>query len=327
MQEKIKLYQEAGLKGVRFQLEYQLPDGGYIWEGYADDAYHKQPYAWGIGGYVEPAHKLLTWVKDNTLQPDGQLAAYNGDIYKLSWFFQGAHRLGRFDLSHPVMSFLLSCQTPCGGLPHFPGDELLRSLSTCWTGVSALYFGRLDVAQRAAHWAISVLEQQPEEDKFYCQTTRYGKLVTLESDPGAQYIDTTKPKQAYWEVGLPLQLMCRLYQATGNTSYLDYAKRFFEFKLRCYEDNFTYVGSGKSSLGAALYYLCTGDERARDAAYTYADFLLETQYPEGGWRDDTEPDIILIYIDHAAEFNVWLQEISATLVAGEVRWSGGEVGA
>ena len=322
MKEKIELYQETGKKAVRYQLEYQLPDGGYIWDGYATDAYHKQAYSWSMAGYVEEAHKLLTWVKDNTMLPDGELETYNGDIYKYAWFFQGAHRLGRFDLSYPVMSFLLSCQAPCGGLPILAGANALRSLSTCWTGVGAIYFGRLDVAQKAAEWAISVLHQQPEEDKFYFQTTRYGELITGD-DPGAECIDTGQPKQAYWEVGLPLQLMCRLYQATGIKKYLGFAKQFFEFKLRCHEDRFSYVGSGKSSLGAALYYLLTGDERAKEAAITFADFLVETQYPEGGWRDETEPDTILIYIDHAAEFNVWLQEISAALQAGDQRWGCG----
>lgn len=324
MSDRIGVYQQVGIKAVEYQLKYQLPDGGYIWEGYADDAYHKQPYSWAIGGFVEPAHRLLTWVRDKTLQPDGQLAAYNGDCYKLSWFFQGAHRLGRFDLSYPVMSFLLSCQAPCGGLPHFAGDKYLRSLATCWTGVSAVYCGRLDVAQRAAEWAISVLEQQPEEGKFYFRTTRDGRLVTPEIDPaGALHIDVTKPKQDYWEVGLPLQLMCRMFQATGNRKYLDYARRFFEFKLICFEDRFTYVGSGKSSLGAAQYYLLTGDRRAREAAVSFAEFLVDTQYPEGGWRDEGEPDILLIYIDHAAEFNIWLQELCALLPAGDVRWGGG----
>lgn len=322
MKDRIALYQETGRKAVRYQLGYQRPDGGYIWEGYARDAFHKQPYSWALAGYVEETHRLLTWVKDDRLQPDGQLKEYNGDVYKQAWFFQGAHRLGRFDLSHPIMSFLLSCQEPCGGLPHFAADEYLRSLSTCWTGVCALYYGRLDVAQKTADWAVSMLEQQPDESKFYFTTTRDGKLVTPDLDPAAQHIDTTKPKQCYWEVGLPLQLMCRLHMATGDQKYLDLAAPFFDFNLRCYEDNFTYVGSGKSSLGAALYYLLTGDERARDAALSFADFLVETQYPEGGWRDETEPDTILIHIDHGAEFNVWLQELSATLSAAQLRWPG-----
>lgn len=323
MNDKIKLYQEAGLKAVRYQLSYQQQDGGYIWEGYANDAYHKQAYSWSLAGHVQPAHRLLTWVKVNTLQPNGQLKDYNGDVYKHSWFFQGAHRLGRFDLSYPVMSFLKSCQMPCGGLPHFAGDAYMRSLATCCTGLSALYFGDLTMAQTIGECAISMLEQQPDESKFYYRMTPEGRLVTPDLAPeDALCIGVTKPKQDYWEVGLPLQLMCRLFQATGEERYKDYARRFFEFKLRCYEDAFTFVGSGKSALGAALYYLVSGDKRAREAACRFCDFLAQTQCAEGGWRDEDEPDILLIYIDHAAEFNVWLQEISATLPGADILWSG-----
>ena len=60
--------------------------------------------------------------------------------------------------------------------------------------------------------------------------------------------------------------------------------------------------------------------RAREAACQFAEFLVQTQYAEGGWRDEDEPDTLLIYIDHAAEFSIWLQEICATLPAGDVRW-------
>ena len=324
MTDRIAQFQQAGLKAVDYQLQYQQADGGYIWDGYAVDAFHKQAYSWALAGKVEPAHRLLTWVRDNRLRPDGQLEAYNGDCYKMAWFFHGAHRLGRFELSLPVFNFLASCQTPCGGLPHFARDKYLRSLATCWTGVAAIYAGRLDIAQRVAEWAISVLHQQQDPDRFYFRTTRDGRLVTPEIDPeGALFIDIAKPKQDYWEVGLPLQLMCRLYMATGNGKYLDFAARFFEFKLRCFDDRFTYVGSGKSSLGSALFYLLTGDTRARDAALSFCEFLVDTQYPEGGWRDETEPDQLLIYIDHAAEFNIWLQEVCAILPSAAIRWASG----
>ncbi|MCD6350558.1 MAG: hypothetical protein J7M26_00455, partial [Armatimonadetes bacterium] len=305
MNDRLRKYQQAGRKAVEWQISFQRPDGGYIWDGYAVDAYHKQAYSWAAAGYLEPAHRLLTWAVDNTLGEDGQLADYNADVYKHAWFFQGAHRLGRFDVSYRVMHFLLSCQAACGGLPHFAADKYLRSLSTCWTGVGAVYIGRLDVAEATALWALAMLEQQPGGDKFFFCTTRDGELVTLDQDPRAPHIDYAKPKQPYWEIGLPLQLMCRLYMATGREQFLDHARAFFELHFRCHEDVFSYVGSGKSSLGAALYYLLTGDERAREAAYCFADFLLATQYPEGGWRDETEPDTLLIYIDHAAEFNVW----------------------
>ncbi|NOY79992.1 MAG: hypothetical protein GXP31_03200 [Kiritimatiellaeota bacterium] len=316
MNVRLERFREMGLKAVEFTVGFQQPDGGYVWDGFVPDAYHKQPYSWGVSGVYAPAHKLLNWVKRTTLQPTGGLADYRGDVYKQSWFFQGAHRMGRVDVSYPIMEFLLSCQTPCGGLPHFEKDERLRSLATAWAGISALYFGRLDVAERTAEWCVRVLEQQPEPERFfYFQTERDGRLWT--ADPTAGAIDFDKPKQPYWEIGLPWMLMGRLYQATSDERYLDLAERFYGVYMKCHDDRFTYAGSGKGSLAAAIHYLNTGDIRARDAVYTFLEFLLDTQYPEGGWRDETEPDIPLIYIDHAAEFNVWIQEDVNILAAME----------
>ena len=317
LKQRIERFRLAGLKGVDFQLQFQAPDGGYIWDESIRDAYHKQCYSWAMAGRYAQAHRLLNWVKANTLEIDeqgrGQLKDYNGDCYKLAWFFQGAHRLGRFDISYPVFNFLASCQTETGGIAHFQKDDVSRSLSTAWTGVGALYIGRVDVAKRVAQWCISMIEQQPEDDKFYCQMTPAGKLVTLADRSNAQYVDFTKPKQAYWEVALPMQLFCRLYMITREQSWLDLASKCFELHFKFYEDRFSWVGSGKTSLACALYYLLTGDERARDAVCTFGDYLLAIQHPDGGWRDESERDIPLIYIDHAAEFNVWLGENAAIL--------------
>jgi hypothetical protein len=317
MDARLERYRAAGLKAVEFQLTHQQPDGAFTWEGFPRDAYHKQPYSWSVAGYLAAAHKLLNWVKANTLLPDGQLRDYNGDVYKLSWFFQGAHRMGRFDISHPAMGFLLSTQTPCGGFPHFPKDKLLRVLPSAWMGVSALYFGRLEIARKVGEWCVHVLDQQRDESRFYYCTTREGNLATSEVDPRAAFVDLTKPRQCYWEIGLPWLLMGRLYQATAEAKYLELAKRFFDLHLRCQKDAFCHTGSGKSSLAAAVHYLNTGDPRARDAVYTFCDYLVETQHPEGGWRPPSAPDQLLYYIDAAAEFNVWLQENVAILASRE----------
>ena len=107
LNERIERYRAAAVKAVEFTIKFQLPDGGYIWEGYVNDAYHKQPYSWQLAGRSGEAQRLLNWAKKYKLQSDGQLKDYGGDVYKQTWFFLGAHRLGRFDLSYPVMSFLL----------------------------------------------------------------------------------------------------------------------------------------------------------------------------------------------------------------------------
>lgn len=307
MIDKLNEYKLACKKAVDFQISFQNPDGGYIWDGYAVDAFHKQALSWHKNGRDIEALKLLDWAK-NRLQPDGQLKEYNGDIYKHSWFFQGAHLLGRFDISFSVMKFILSCQAPCGGFPHFAGDELIRSLSTAWTGISSLYFGDMETSSKIADCTISMIEQQPRQDRFYFKMTLDGTLATEKVHPKAEFIDTTKIKQCYWEVGFPMLHLCKMYEMTGNQEYLDFAKRLFEFKLRCAKDSFSFWGSGKSALASAYYYKLSGDERAKVKAYEFCDFVLDTQRPEGGFQYEDEPDEILYYVDHAACFSIWAGE-------------------
>lgn len=169
LSQRIKRYREAAVRAVEFTTRYQLPDGGYIWDGYVKNAYHKQVYSWPIAGRFGETQRLLSWVKRNTLQSDGQLKDYHGDVYKLAWLVHGAQRLGRFDVSYPLGSFLFSYQSSCGGFPRYTADKLIRSVSTAWMGITALSFGKLDVTEKTAQCCISMLEQQPREDRFYCQ--------------------------------------------------------------------------------------------------------------------------------------------------------------
>lgn len=312
---RIEQYKQAGLRAARFTLGFQQPDGGYIWDGYPSDAFHKQSYSWGLAGEVDAAQRLLSWVRRERLLPDGQLRDYRGDIYKHAWLFQGAQRLGRFDITYPMLGFLRATQAPCGGFPHFAGDDRCRALAACQAGIAALYIGDLEMAKRVGKWSVGLL-QQPEEGRFFYCTTLDGKLIT---DPNVA-IDLASPEQVYWEVGLPQMLMCRLYMATGHDEYLGYARQFMAWQVKCHEDRFSFTGSGKSALAAALLYLLTGDKQAREGAYEFGDFLLRTQLPDGSWRNPNWPPEDLYAIDASAEFNVWLQEIAATLSAADVEW-------
>jgi hypothetical protein len=314
-------YREAGRRAVEFQLQFQRPDGGYIFEGYPTDAFHKQGYSWGLAGKLLETHRLLSWAKTQRLQDDGQLRDYKGDAYKHAWFAHGAHRLGRFDVSYPVIDFLVSSQRPGGGLRHFPTQNYCRSLSTCMAALAGLYAGQIEMAECAAEWALDVLEQQPDPRRFYFMTDDDGTLVTPKVDAVESYfIDCNEPKQVYWEMGLPLQLMVRLYQVTDNFAYLDHAHRYFGLHFKCADDAFTYTGSGKSALGAALLYQVSGDLQARDSAVKFADMLVQTQCEDGTWRFPQFPDETLYHLDCSSEFNVWLQEIANALAAGDLAW-------
>jgi hypothetical protein len=116
-------------------------------------------------------------------------------------------------------------------------------------------------------------------------------------------------------------LMCRMYMATGEGRYLDCAREFFAWHLRGASDRFTFTGSGKSGVGAALLFMLTGDPQAHAAAVEFGDKLLETQAADGVWHSPNWPAGQVLYlVDAGAEFNVWLQEIAAALAAGEARW-------
>ncbi|MCX7825348.1 MAG: hypothetical protein N2689_07305 [Verrucomicrobiae bacterium] len=320
MNDKTECYRRSALRAVQFQLNGQQPDGSFAWEGYPRNAYHKQACSWTMAGHIEPAHRLLTWVKMHTLSPDGQLQDYDGDVRKHCWLFRGAHQLDRFDVSWPVMSFLLSCQLPLGGFPRRASENRIVSSATAQMGLSALHFGRQDVAEAAAACVLRILESQPDDSRFYFQMTAEGKLVTRETDAKAPCLDAAVARQNYSEIGLPLQLMCRLYQATANKQYLEFAAVFFELTVRRFPDAFGCIGADTCALGAALYYLLAGDRRAQQAACRFADFLVATQHPQGGWRDPGEPDIPLSYVDHAAESSVFLFELAALLPSAEIVW-------
>ncbi|MPN63547.1 hypothetical protein SDC9_211311 [bioreactor metagenome] len=61
--------------------------------------------------------------------------------------------------------------------------------------------------------------------------------------------------------------------------------------------------------------MITGDERAREAALKFCDFVVDTQRPNGGFQYEDEPDELLIYVDHAACFSVWGLESIATMTS------------
>ena len=313
---RIADYRIAAAKAVDFQISYMRPDGCYIWDGYVHDAFHKQALSWSMTGRLAEAHRILDWIAANKLGADGRLEGYQGDVYKHAWFFQGALRLGRFEIADKVYKFLKSMQQPCGGSPHFEAnrDKVLRALGTAWGGVGALYYNDRVMAVKAADWCLKVIEQQPRPDRFYFTTDASGKLLCGEND---ENIDSTKLKQCYWEAGFMMILFAKLHMLTGDRKYLAATKKLLDFHLICREDNFAFWGSGKSALGAAHYYAITGDEQALECALRFCDFVCDTQRPNGGFFYEDEPDEILIYVDHAACFSVWGTE-SINIAAGRL---------
>lgn len=319
MTAEVKRYFAAARRGADWLLAQQNPDGSFVRPDVQADVYHKAGYALAISGHPVEANRLLSWIAAHDLSEGGRLRHFDPGLalYKTTWTCQAAHRLGRFDVSLPVMEYVLRCQAPCGGFYQVEeGIDYLEPVCTSWAGVTAIYLGRMEAAERAAEWVLSIVRQQPDWRRFYYWTDREGKLATEDAPVagGAPFVDATKPQQPYYCAGIACLFLTRLYLATGHESCLAGAQELFAFSLRCAEDAYSYPTAGKGAVAAALLYALTGDERARRAVETFADYLVAEQREEGWWCNPHN-DGLVVRLDHTAEFVVFMSELAATLGA------------
>ncbi|MBP8951960.1 MAG: hypothetical protein KBI47_06195 [Armatimonadetes bacterium] len=310
MQDRIRRYLDAAARGADYLLSMQNPDGSFIREDLQADVYHKAPQALLLTGHPAAANRLLEWVKRNDLREGGRLHHFDAGLalYKTNWLCQGAHRMGRFDISMPVMRFILKCQAPCGGFYQWPEmTTVIEPVCSAWGGMTSLYMGHVPAAQKAGQFLRSMLEQQPDTRRFYVQTDAEGAL-----NLDGPFVDADQPGQAYYCPGIAALFCIRLHLATGDEDALDTGMRLLLFQMNCADDAFAYPTAGKSAVAAATLYAVLGDTRARDAACSMGDYLVSEQSAEGWWRNP-HSDSTVVRLDHTAEFVVFLSEIAAML--------------
>ena len=309
----IQQYIEAARRGAAWLASQQHDDGSIGPPEVEADVYHKAPYAFALTGRVIEAHRLLDWIKANDLRPNGMLRHFDPGLalYKTNWICQGAHRLARFDVSRPVMFYVLTRQAPCGGFFQNAKEQtFVEPVCIAWGGMSALYLRHMDAARNAAQCLSQMVSQQPDSSRFYYRMRPDGELIT--DGPGAAYLDMALPAQPYYCLGIAMLFLARLHLATSDATHLDGAQRLFDLTLSCADDAYSYTTAAKSAVGAAILYTVTGDGRARNAAHELAEYLVREQSPEGWWCKPTA-DSLVVRLDHTAEFVAFLSEIAANL--------------
>ena len=143
MKGNIESYLNAARKGSEWLVSKQQEDGS-ITEA---EVYYKAPYALSVTGRALEANKLISWIKTDVLQDNGDL---NHNTYKNSWIVQGAHRMGRFDVSMLGMDYILQTQASCGGFCATDDtNQIVEPIYTAWGGLCAVYTGHLDKARNA----------------------------------------------------------------------------------------------------------------------------------------------------------------------------------
>ncbi len=328
---------EAARRGIDWICARQRADGSFCDGADGVGSYYKIPYALSLGGRQREALRLLEWVAENHLTPEGDFRAPERKalssshdawpVYSNAWLVLGAQRVGRWDMALRGVDFLGRYQTPAGGFYALDGDTRIHEpVCTSWGGLAALATGRLAEACRAGDLLVRLVESQPDPTRFYARMDIDGNLVT-DVPPGEElyyYVDATRKQQIYYNPGIALILLAHLYRATGQTKYLSAGKEIVAFAERCADDVYRFPPSGKLGLGCALMYQLTRRDEDLTGAIAVAEYLTETQTAEGFWRlPDVEPytprsdfDGTEIWLDVTAEFSTFLMEIASRLGAG-----------
>lgn len=321
-------------RGMTWILAQQRADGAFCASEDGIGSYYKVPCALALAGEWITAHRLLTWSATHHLTPEGDFRAPERKahepihdawpVYANAWLIQGAQQVGRWDLAQKGMAYLARWQAPQGGYYALDGDrKFLEPVNVAWGGLAALTTGYLTEARLAGDRLVHMVALQPDLTRFYYRMDDSGNLMTTvpAGTELAYYVDARKTKQIYYNPGIALIFLCRLYGATAIERYLQAAKVILAFTNRCAADVYRFPPSGKLGLGCALLYGLSGDTQARQAALKVGAYLVETQGSDGVWRlPNEEPYASLknresfdVLLDITAEFTTFLFEMAALL--------------
>jgi hypothetical protein len=276
------------------------------------------------------ADRVLSWVNEagDIAEPREEPAFFETHyLYANTYLAIGAQVLGRFDLGRRLYGFIRSRQNETtGGFlsqgPAFEGTPCIDTVSTCISGLAALYHGDVETARRAAGFLEDLFAVQPELDRaFYPTVSTDGTLITpaaeeITEDTAHRRIDIHDAEQEWYFLGLATVFLPHLYEATGDPDHLALARRYLDYlDQACCPGAFTDFSSGKSGVGAAHLYRLTENPRYREIALAVADFILDLQTPWGCWlespQEDQAPpqDLVWSDMDMTAEYVLWLQQI------------------
>ena len=325
---------EAAERGIAWIAAQQRPDGSFCNPEDGVGSYYKVPYAMALTGHQREALHLLTWVAEHHFTADGDFRAperkarnpvHEGwPAYSNAWIIQGAHRVGRWDISLRGAGWLLRHQAPSGAFYALDGERrYMEPVCTSWGGLAVLTTGHVEEARRAGDLLVSLVEAQPDPERFYFQMDTKGRIVTdvPTGSESSYYVDAAARRQIYYNPGIALIFLSHLYRATGEERYLNAGKKILLFTERCADDVHRFPPSGKLGLGCALMYGITGSPQGRRAALAVGEYLVETQELDGFWRlPDVEPyssredrDSYDVRLDLSAEFTAFLAEIASRI--------------
>lgn len=325
----LQKYEDSAEKAVNWLRSRLNKDGSYNANSNDLAMYYKSPLLFYIFGKTEAANRILNYIKNNFMRENGDFTT-EGDTksenaalseywgYINGWIAIASQKIGRFDIAYRASQYLQLFYHPeQGGFtttqPYGTGDNVVDVLTTAHLGLLNLYFGNLEKAKQAGNLLHKFISIQPDINQgIYLRLDGNGKLVTeFPSDSAVLFFVSAKQAyQAYFMIGYPIAFLGKLYQATGEASYLDAAKNYLDFALSCHGSIGSFHFSHKVAWGSAIIADLTKNAKYFDFCTSIADYLVSIQNAEGCWLKE-EP--AHSYFDQTAEIAIWLKEISAEL--------------
>jgi hypothetical protein len=324
-------------RGVEWLLDQQTAAGSWRQvEREVYDAYYKGGWSLASAGHLDAAHRLLTYVGQTFLTPQGDLEPRLGPLhtvvarhYSSAYAVLGAQKLDRYEIAAPAMRFLQSQQDPGHGgfysIKAAPGERpRADSMSTAMCGVACLAAGRNDAAVRAGDCLLRIVEMQPEpEERFYTSLDAGGRLITEFEPEAAEWrvVQAPEPKQRWFAVGLPFAFAVLLRDATGEARFTGLAETLFAFQARG-ADPWDVPSSGKAGWGCSILYLKNGEPLYREIALRVARQIMGYQTAAGYFTLGAAPagaseavSYAPFVYDVTAEFVLWLTLIANNVLA------------
>jgi hypothetical protein len=214
--------------------------------------------------------------------------------YPLAIIATGAWHLERYDTVAKIMDTLVAFQDQGTGGGYIERPECRDTgrqdlLCTAQLGLTGLATGRLDMAHAAFRWLERFMAEQPEMPKrLYLSTTRAG-LVT-KAPAGKElgyYIETGKPRQAFFNPGIGAAFAGRYHLATGNAAAVEIGRKLLDFSERQSDLQYDYedtVHVGKFGWGAGnMLDVEPADSHFADAL-RLGKWYLDSQLADGRWN-------------------------------------------
>ncbi len=280
-------------------------------------AHYKAPYLYAALGDPVRARFYADLMQMRYLQTDGDFrtsrvhkgwahlpcSPANRYVYSNGWIIVGLRRLGVYGPAARGMEFVRRFQSPeLGGFfSRFDvasgkvDTRYLDSSSTSSAGLALLACGLVSEAIRAGDFILRLLEAQPEPDRFFFSSWEVdaGLMTGVWGDEDLNSVHGRKQfclsseadplGELIWLVGKPMKFLCKLYDQTSESKYLEGAVVLFDFFHRLGEGRWHNYGSCKIMWAAAELYRHTGERRYAETAERILRWFCRTQYPSGLW--------------------------------------------